>query len=470
MKLNQSRTARIVASLAFAILLNGMASFALHAETLTLRDAMSQAVESNPNLQAAGFETAARVEEKHSVRGRFLPNVRTSANVLYWNDDASSEMNLSAITDILGDMAPMLPPSSQDKLANLQNNQPAIQIRDQLTYKASVTIAQPLIQLYGIYFSHDAAGKLAEAAAQDQRSARLQLELEVARAYYGLIAAIGMTETLTAALRQIDAYELRARTLLDAGRIEANALIQVEVQRAEMSKALFAAQKGVLLGKARLNMLMGRSQDTEFEPETTGETEITGDEAEAFAERLDDSLQGRPDLLAARQTVDAARSWRHAAIASMLPELNAVFTYDYNGGMGAMQPENQYFVGLTLNWSLWEWGASYYQVKAVESRADGAAHRLEALTDQARLEIRSRLLDVDEARRGYKVVVMARGQAAENLRIETARYEAGRATTADLLSAQTIDVRAANDLVLAEMKLRESRLALFVSAGRDLLD
>jgi len=470
MRINRLWTARIVVSLSFTLMLSGLASFPLRAETLTLRDAMLQAVKNNPNLQAAGFETAARVDEQRSVRGRFLPGVRTSANVLYWNDDASSQINLSAITDIFSDLAPMLPASSQEKLANLQNNPPEIQIRDRLTYKASITIAQPLIQLYGMYFNYDAAGKLAEAAALDQRSARLQLEFEVARAYYGLLAAIGMTETLGVALRQIDAYESRAKVLLDAGRIEANALMQVEVQRAEMSKAIFAAQKGVLLGKARLNMLMGRPQDIEFEPEMMGEMDIAGAEGEASVEWSDEALRERPDLLAAGRTVEAAKARRHAAIASMLPELNAVFTYDYNGGMGAMQPENQYFVGLTLNWNLWDWGASYYQFRAVKSRADGAARRLEGLKEQAQLEIRSRLLDVDEAERGYGVAVLARGQAAENLRIETVRYDAGRATTADLLSAQAIDVRAANDLVLAEMKLRESRQALFVTAGRDLLD
>lgn len=470
MRLNRSRTTRFAAALAFAMLWNGLTAFALHADTLSLRDAMRQAVGNNPNIQAAGFEAAARVSEKHSVRGRFLPGVRTSANVLYWDDEAASQMNLSAITDILGDMAPLLPQSSQDKLANLNNNQPTIQIRDQLTYKASVTIAQPLTSLYGIYFNHRAAGRMAEAATQDVRSARLQLELEVATTYHGLLAAMGMTQTLTAALRQIDAYESRARTLLDAGRIEPNALMQVEVQRAELTRALFAAEKGVLLGKARLNMLMGRSQDTEFEPEAATETKIQSGETEEFSAWLGQALEGRPDILGARQTMDASRSRRHAAISAMLPEINAVFTYDYNGGMGSIQPETQYFGGLTLSWNPWQWGASYYQVKAAESRANGAARHVEALTDRARLEVRSRLLDVDEARRGYEVVVMARGQAAENLRIETARYEAGRATTTDLLSAQAIDVRAANDLVLARMKLSESRLALQVAAGQDLLE
>ncbi|NOZ00776.1 MAG: TolC family protein [Deltaproteobacteria bacterium] len=444
-----------------------------HARQLSLRDAMQQAVMNNPNLKAAGYEADARLQEQHSVRGRFLPVIKTSANVLYWDDKFSAGVDLSAITDILGDLAPLLPQTSQDKLANLKNSSPSIQIRDRLTYKASVTIAQPLIQLYGIYFNHAAAGGLAKAAAYDLESARLQLELEVARTYYGMLAGMRMTDSLAVALEQVGAYESQVRAFLDAGRVERNALMKVEVQQAELQKAQFAADKAVRLSRARLNVLMGQPQDTEFEPEPIrldDEPDHPSPGPEPLSSYVDHALAKRPDLLSIRQTMNASRARRQAAISAMLPELNAVFNYDYNGGMGEIQPENQYFVGLTLSWNIWEWGASYYQVKAAESRMDQAASRLAGQSQQVELEVKSRKLDLEEALQGHGVALVQRKQAAENLRIEKARYAAGQTTTADLLQAQAIDVKSANDLILAEMKVLESRQALLVAGGYDLLD
>jgi len=444
-----------------------------HAETLSLQEAMRLAVENNPNMQTAGYEVDARLDEQHSVRGRFLPVVRASANILYWDDAASSDMDLSAITGILGDMAPLLPASSQEKLAKLKSNSPSIQVHDQLTYKASVTVSQPLIQLYGIYFSHEAAGEMAQAASYDQKSARLQLELEIARTYYGLLAATGMKDSLKQALGQIEVYETQVKAFLDTGRVELNALMKVDVQRADLQRALFAADKAIQLAKARLNMLMGRPQETKFEAESIrlNISEDSPDFPDAtYLSFMDHAIANRPDILSIRQTTNASRSRRQAAISAMLPELNAVFNYDYNGGMGAMQPENQYFVGLTLNWNIWEWGASYYQVRASEARMSQAASRLDAQTEQTRLEVRSRKLDLDEAIHGYGVALAQREQAMENLRVETARYHAEQTTTADLLQAQTLDVRSANDLVQAEVKVLESRQSLLVASGYDLLD
>lgn len=467
---------RFLAALVLAIVSVGLAALPSRAETVSLREAMRRAVEGNPGLRAVSLEADARASEQRSVRGRFLPSVRAGANVLYWDDEVSSRMNLTAITDVLGEMAPLLPPSTQDSIAGLKDDPPSIHIRDRFTYKASVTIAQPLTRLYGIYFSHAAAGQAARAASHDRKAARLQLEMEVARTYFGLLAALGMQEALDVALKQVEAYRAQAGAFLDAGRIEPNAVTQVEVQAAELTRARFAADKSVALGKARLNMLMGRSQDTVFEPERMGATgqsaatDLAGDDPGEVLGGIDGLVSKRPDVLAAREMAGASRSRRHAAISAMLPEIGAVFTYEHNGGMGAIQPENQYFVGLTLSWNVWEWGASYYQVRASEAREQGAALRLDAQKDQAQLEMRSRALDVDEARRSHEVVVLERRQAAENLAVETARFEAGRATTNDLLRAQSLDVRAASDLVLAEMRVRESRLALRAAAGRDLLD
>lgn len=439
-------------------------------QTMTLREVMTEAVANNVNLRALEFETKARSHDTGSARGRFLPSVRANANLTYFDDDLSTRMDLSSITDILGELATIMPESSQEKIAGLSTNQSAIQIRDQLTYKASVTVAQPLTALYAIWFNYDASAQNALAGAEEERAARLRLEMDVVSSYHGVLAAIRMTEAIEAGLRQVTALEERARVMLDSGRIEPNALMLVQVQRAELSKALFAAQKSVAIGKNRLNLMMGRDLATGFDLVFPEELVFAEDVTDELDELLEQAVMTRPDLKAARHSAKSVKARYKAAVGAFLPEVTALFSYEYSGGMGMMQKESQYFGGLGLNWNAWDWGVTYFQTRATKSRERAAHARVEGMTENVRIDVRARMLEGKEAQLAHEVMVSAREQAGENLRIETEGYEAGRTTTADLLSAQTLDVRAASDLIVASMELSKSRYFLRGALGQDLLD
>ena len=60
-------------------------------------------------------------------------------------------------------------------------------------------------------------------------------------------------------------------------------------------------------------------------------------------------------------------------------------------------------------------------------------------------------------------------EARENLRIEQIRHDVQQTTTADLLQAQTLALKAENDWIVAEMKIRENHAALRIAMGEDLL-
>lgn len=251
--------------------------------------------------------------------------------------------------------------------------------------------------------------------------------------------------------------------------IEKNALLKVQVQKAEIQKAIFQAQKGVRLSRSMLNMYMGRPLSTAleiiYEPSSLPE-ELMLIPVEALQKR---SLEQRPDLLSARSQKIAAESGHQAAIGQMLPEINLVGRYQNSQGMGDMMPEHQVFGGLMLSWNFWEWGVGYYEVRAAEAKALQARRLIEFAEDGIRLEVEQKRLELDEAIRQHTVSLARLHHAEENLRIESSRFEVQESTTTDLLQAQTSELRAQNDVIVSKMKIEVAARDLKLSMGQDLL-
>ena len=95
---------------------------------------------------------------------------------------------------------------------------------------------------------------------------RRQVELDVSKAFHGLVAASRLLGTTKAAIAQVDAVEAQVKAFLDHGLVESNALLKVEVQKADLQKKAFQAEKGVELATAMLNLSMGRPLATPIEP------------------------------------------------------------------------------------------------------------------------------------------------------------------------------------------------------------
>ncbi|RJO63241.1 MAG: TolC family protein [Myxococcales bacterium] len=445
-----------------------------HAESMTLSQCLDAAMAHNAMLRAAGHEIDAKDYERKSVRGRFGPVVKADANVLFWQDEQVIDLGFGALGDIFGELLAdpiiqgMLTPETLAQAGDLQNMETALVAREQITYGVKLTVAQPLTPLYKVYSGYWAAGELADAARQDRAKARHDLQVDVVRAFIGLVTATRMMETAEAGLAQIEAYEKQVQAYLDAGLVERNALLKVRVAKAEIQKGAFQADKGRKLARAGLNLYMGRPLDRPIEPAYNFDDPAETRSAGSLEETQRAALRNRPDLLSLRHKSEAARAGKHAAIAAMLPDINAVFMYENNQGLGAFQQESVYYGGFVLSWNLWEWGATYYQIKAAESREAQIRAGLEALDDGVRLDVQSKRLDAEEAEKSLAVARAQQAEAAESLRIEQARFEAQDATTTDLLEAQTAALRAENGLTVSMMKLEEARYALRVSLGEDL--
>ncbi|WP_253895874.1 TolC family protein, partial [Corallococcus exercitus] len=177
-------------------------------------------------------------------------------------------------------------------------------------------------------------------------------------------------------------------------------------------------------------------------------------------------LGARPDLVAQRANVDAARESRRQASAGYLPTLglsSTVLGFTTDPGFGRFATWN---VSAVLSVPLWEGGQRGGLVREREGIEQQAAQSLEATRRNVSVE-------VSRARRGVEVAEALLKTAAESLeladrtdRLTRRAFEVGRGSSLELVQSGAALRQAQLALVLREFELVQARLAAFLTEAR----
>ncbi len=462
----QAFTYKTIGLLALA---SGLATPALGAP-LSLSDVLTTSLKHDRRIVAAGFAVEARAEEAKSVQRRMLPMLRMEANAFVWDSAYEYTFDFTPLGQAFG---PLLPPGTQLQLPEMK-----LLVRDDLVLTFQASVVQPLTQLYRINKGYQAKSAMREAAEADVQVQRLQVQKEAAIAYFNHLGALRAQATLAQAMQQVEAFEVQTQNYLDAGLLEKDSLLKVQVQRRELERATIEVEKGIALSASMLNMLMGRDLESPLQLQCAVQSATVAgvpcadvpaalDEKLALGDLQDEAVNNRPDLQGARAQSKAARHGQSATYGKLWPDITALVAYQNNQGTGEFMPDNAAFGGLSLTWNAFEWGATYSEYNAAKAKAAQAAALVAGAEDGIRLRIKQRRLEVKGA--GAQVDVARAGLelAQENLRLETARYEAQTTAATDLLAAQTSAVKARNALNTAVLQLQAKQIELRLALGRD---
>jgi outer membrane protein len=117
-------------------------------------------------------------------------------------------------------------------------------------------------------------------------------------------------------------------------------------------------------------------------------------------------------------------------------------------------------VGLNLTWSLWDSGRTRAEIAEASNLAIAARERLAEFDSVLTFEIRQRMLDLESARASIAAAGEGVTSATEARRVVQERFDAGVATTTDLLDAQVALLQAELDRTraLANTRLAQARL------------
>ncbi len=309
-----------------------------------------------------------------------------------------------------------------------------------------------------------AAQAEATAAGADLEATRLDLRLEVARAYWALATARDTVRVLEAALATADRSLTDVRNRVEAGLLPPNDVSRSESQRARQELLLIEARGRVESVSVDLRRLIGEAGDAPIEPADALEAPpATGSDAPAL---IADALERRPELAALDSRTESVAARIDAIAATRKPTVAIASGVDWARPNPRIFPrqarwEDSWDVSLNVSWQFWDSGRSAAERAEAQFQATTLQERKADIESQIRADVHKQLVELASSRAALAPARLAVTAAQETNRVINDRFEAGVATTLDVLDAQLSVLQAELDRtrVLTEIRLKEAQLA-----------
>jgi outer membrane protein len=331
-------------------------------------------------------------------------------------------------------------------------------------YRSRIELAWPVYTSGRTGALERAAQAEASATGKDLEAARLDLRLEVARAYWALVTARETVRVLEQALATADRSLADVRTRVEAGLLPPNDVSRSEAQRARSELLLVEARGRVETVTVDLARLMGVTTPAAFEPaDVLDGSAAPSDDPNAL---VAEAIAQRPELAALGLRSDGITARIDAIAATRKPQVSVLSGYDWAHPNPRIFPrqsrwEDSYDISFNVSWQFWDSGrAAADRAEALATQAAVNERRLDAET-QIQADVRKQLVDLETSRASLVPARLALSAAQETRRVVADRFEAGVATTLDVLDAQLAEMQAELDRtrVLADIRLAEARLA-----------
>lgn len=180
-----------------------------------------------------------------------------------------------------------------------------------------------------------------------------------------------------------------------------------------------------------------------------------------------DALATRPEVLAARAQLDAAKAGRWTVVGDWAPTITANAAIRATNNPGITGQAVGGYVGATATLPIFDGGLRFSDAKRVDAQVSQAEALLDRAERSAREDVASALRGVTSARQGLEVARQREGVAAHFQEQTETTFQNGGATPLDvedaqnaLLSARAQRIQAEGAVILAELQLRRVTGAL----------
>ncbi len=323
-----------------------------------------------------------------------------------------------------------------------------------------VVLDVPLVDVtrYGLV----RAAKHAQAAASRRtEQTGLELDKQVARAYYGVVAGEALVQSVGRSLQVAVDFHALVGT-----RQEAGLATDLDVRRAAAAverarQSVADAHLAVVTMRRSLETLSGLSPSSGA-PALEGAPEEAGPVApyEARAAHT-------PAVAAAEEDVRGASAAVSAAWGALVPSLAANATERWTNATGFAGKSPVYAAGVTATWRL-EAGA-LFGVRVVEAAETLATIRKERAVRAAQDQAFLAWAQVEAGTAKSRAARAQVASASEAARLARGRYEAGRATALEAQEAERDAFEAEVSRIQADADLAYARAVLRAAGGQSLV-
>ncbi len=302
----------------------------------------------------------------------------------------------------------------------------------------------------------EAARSALQGSVQDEVKTALDIKMNVAEAYAGVLRAIRWVEVAKSNVASLSAYVKDVANFYEQGMITKNELLASEVSLADASQRLIRARNNLEIAHAAYNRSLGRPLNQEVKID-----DISAEPVQINLEALTaQALAKRPELASFAEQEKSVRSRAASVRASAYPQIAFSGGYAYEQNK-YMVHEDLWSATLGLKWEIFDGGTAKHNAYALLRKADAIGKLRDDAASVITLQVRKASLEVEETMKRIDVVKEAITQADENLRVTKDRYREGVGTNTEVLDAETLRVRsytdyynAVYDAVIAKFRLK----------------
>lgn len=431
---------------------------------LTADEVARRAALTSPGVVARSEDLLAAGAEVDRAVAAYVPQVTLGASYTRLSDTGGG----SAGNIVAAPNAPAGPLAPGATLVNvpLQFETPLNQ------YGLQASIAVPVSDYFlRVRPLHEGA-KLGEVAANERlRAEKLKAAADGRLAYYDWVRARLNLIVAAQALSQSQAHLGDARTGLAAGTLSQADVLRVESEVAKSELLVTSTQNLSMLTEEQLRVSMhdpnGRAYRIGEDVRQPAPTLNTSRLDELWAE----AQRSRPELRA----LDAqrgAQEWSTAYDkAGYAPRLDLVGSANYSNPNSRIFPQEAEFrgsweAGARLTWIISDVAGTAAAVRGGDARARSIAAERASVSDQIRLEVMSAFQDRAQAKVAEQTTLRRLVSAEESYRTRRLLFQNGRATTVELLDAETDLTRARLEAVDARIDGRVAEVRLAYAVGR----
>ena len=440
-------TAPVRFAAAIALLFSAQPALAQTPVTLSLEEAVTRALENAPRIAEARAREAAAGAVVTSRSAATRPTVTTTAGYMRQNH---------------------VPPFG------VGPGDPFVLFPDiPSRYRVRAELGVPLFTSGRLEGFVDAARADERAATADRHTIEEDLRFEVARAYWLLVVSRHAEQVLVQAVARADASVGDVKARVDAGVLPPNDLLSAQAQRAREFVRLVQARRDAAVAEMDLARLLGEPPGTPIV--TTSAVDRPTSAAAALAGRTPDALvaqarEQRPERAGLLERQQALQATAEAALAAVRPQVGALV------GVEPARPNQRFFplqeewktgwdASVNLSWLVFDSGRAKADRAVSVAQADAIAERVRDFDAQVAVDVRRRLLDLEAAQAALEASEAGLSAATEARRVVVERFQAGVATSTDVLNANLDQLAAELERLQLQAGQRLAEAALVRSVG-----
>lgn len=322
-----------------------------------------------------------------------------------------------------------------------------------------------------------AAARTVQQRAEQFRTA-LDLKLAVAEAYVGVLQAKRTLQVARSDVSRLQSFLADVKNRQRVGMATRNEELSAEVSLANARLREIQTRNVQSIAWSTYNRYLSRPLDAavdldevgppradreEVRPqEATERIRVAADDFAALEQLTQRALRNRPELISLTHQARALEAQAQVTRAAVRPNVNVGLNYVYLG-FNALNNRDIWAATAVGSWNFYDGGASRRQAQAQEQQGRALLRQRADQAAAIALEVRTRWLNLAEARERVEVSQVAVAQSEENVNVVQDRYRQQLSTYTEVLDAEAQRVQAhANfynatyDAALAWFRLRRA--------------